>query len=92
MSTDGWRPYRVTPTRVYRFYRGWALIDCMRGLSEEDGHFPEDWMASVTPAANPGRREPEEGSRVSSTGASCATGSRQIRSGGSGRRTWSVSA
>jgi mannose-6-phosphate isomerase len=61
MSNDGWRPYRVSPTRVYRFYRGGAPIDRLRGLAEEDGHFPEDWMASVTPAANPGRREPEAG-------------------------------
>jgi hypothetical protein len=30
------RPERVLPTRVYRFYRGGALIDRLRGEPEED--------------------------------------------------------
>lgn len=52
---------RVRPTRVYRFYRGGALIDRLRGQPEDDGHRPEDWVGSVVAANNPGRREPEAG-------------------------------
>jgi mannose-6-phosphate isomerase len=55
-------PLRLTPTRVSRFYRGGALIDRLRGCAdEEDGRFPEDWIGSVTPAANGGRDDPEAG-------------------------------
>ena len=52
---------RVRPTRVYRFYRGGALIDRLRGEPEQDGDRPEDWIASVVAANNPGRFEPEPG-------------------------------
>jgi mannose-6-phosphate isomerase len=52
---------RVRPTRVYRFYRGGALIDRLRGEPERDGDHPEDWLGSVVPANNPGRDEPEAG-------------------------------
>ena len=59
------RPHRVTPTRVYRFYSGGALIGRLRGQPEADGSFPEDWVGSVTEAVNPGRDEPDAGlSRV----------------------------
>ena len=54
-------PRRLAPTRVYRFYRGGALIGRLRGQPEEDGSFPEDWVGSVTEASNPGRDEPEAG-------------------------------
>lgn len=53
--------HRVLPARVYRFYRGGALIDRLRGDPERDGDHPEDWVASVTRATNPGRDEPEAG-------------------------------
>jgi mannose-6-phosphate isomerase len=52
---------RVRPTRVYRFYRGGAMIDRLRGEPEQDGDRPEDWVASVVAANNPGRSEPEAG-------------------------------
>ena len=52
---------RVRPTRVYRFYRGGALIDRLRGEPERDGELPEDWVGSVVPANNPTREEPESG-------------------------------
>jgi len=52
---------RVRPTRVYRFYRGGALIDRLRDEPERDGECPEDWVGSVVPATNPGRDEPEAG-------------------------------
>jgi mannose-6-phosphate isomerase len=52
---------RVRPARVYRFYRGGAMIDRLRGEPEGDGELPEDWVASVVQARNPGRDEPEAG-------------------------------
>jgi mannose-6-phosphate isomerase len=55
------RPEPLQPTRVHRFYRGGALLDRLRGEPEEDGFFPEDWLGSVTPARNPGRNDPQEG-------------------------------
>jgi mannose-6-phosphate isomerase len=55
------QPRRVTPTRVYRFYRGGLLIDRMRGEPGADTEFPEDWVGSVTTASNPGRDEPLAG-------------------------------
>jgi mannose-6-phosphate isomerase len=55
------RPARVLPTRVYRFYRGGALIDRLRGEPERDGDHPEDWVGSVVHARNAGRDEPLAG-------------------------------
>ena len=47
-------PLRLAPNRVYRFYRGGALMDAFRGAPEaEDTDHPEDWVGSVTPALNP---------------------------------------
>jgi mannose-6-phosphate isomerase len=58
---DAVQPERVLPTRVYRFYRGGALIDRLRGEPEHDDVFPEDWVGSVVAANNPGRDEPFAG-------------------------------
>jgi len=56
------RPERLLPTRVYRFYRGGALLDRFRARHDGvDGDFPEDWIGSVTEAKNPGRDEPGAG-------------------------------
>jgi mannose-6-phosphate isomerase len=55
------RPEPLTPTRVYRFYQGGALLDRFHGAQGEDTDFPEDWVGSVTVASNPGRDEPEAG-------------------------------
>ena len=55
------RAQPLLPTRVYRFYRGGALIGKLRGEPEEDDVFPEDWIGSVTLAGNPGRDDPGEG-------------------------------
>jgi mannose-6-phosphate isomerase len=55
------RAGRVLPTRVYRFYRGGALIDRLRGDPECDNEYPEDWVGSVVAASNPGRDEPDAG-------------------------------
>jgi mannose-6-phosphate isomerase len=48
---------RLKAERVHRFYRGGALIGRLRGEAEEDGPRPEDWLGSVTAAANRGRAE-----------------------------------
>jgi len=37
----------LLPTRVYRFYRGGALLGRLRGEPEEDIFFPEDWEQDV---------------------------------------------
>ncbi|MDX6594459.1 MAG: mannose-6-phosphate isomerase [Gaiellales bacterium] len=55
------RPYRLPQTRVYRFYRGGALLERFRGGRGEDSDHPEDWVGSVTKANNPGRDEHEAG-------------------------------
>jgi mannose-6-phosphate isomerase len=52
---------RLTPTRVYRFYRGGLLIEKFRRRPGVDTDHPEDWVGSVTVARNPGRDEPEAG-------------------------------
>lgn len=47
-------PMRLTPNRVYRFYRGGALLEAFRGVHDPaDDFYPEDWVGSVTEAANP---------------------------------------
>jgi mannose-6-phosphate isomerase len=55
------QPRRLTPTRVYRFYRGGLLLERFRGEEGQDSDHPEDWVGSVTTASNPGRHEPEAG-------------------------------
>jgi mannose-6-phosphate isomerase len=55
------QPRRLTPTRVYRFYRGGLLLERFRGKDGADSDHPEDWVGSVTKANNPGREEPEAG-------------------------------
>jgi mannose-6-phosphate isomerase len=37
------------------------LLGALRGVPEEDGFLPEDWLGSVTPARNPGRTDSDEG-------------------------------
>lgn len=54
-------PERLSATRVYRFYQGGALLGRLRGRSEDDGPFPEDWVGSTVRAHNPGRDEPDAG-------------------------------
>ena len=46
--------FKFEPNRVWRVYRGGRGIDRMRGSSDpRDGFFPEEWVASDTPAINP---------------------------------------
>ena len=52
----------LAPNRVWRTYSGGKQLDILAGESlPEDGHFPEDWIGSVTEAKNPGREDIAEG-------------------------------
>ena len=54
--------YKLLPTRVFRAYYGGKNIDIMTGIKEpKNTRFPEDWLASVTTAFNPGRNVLNEG-------------------------------
>lgn len=45
---------KFLPNRVWRVYRGGSGIDRLRRTEpENDGHFPEDWIASTSLANNP---------------------------------------
>lgn len=53
---------RLEKNRVWRTYLGGKKIDAFDGAGEQqDGHFPEDWVASTTVANNYGREEQTEG-------------------------------
>jgi mannose-6-phosphate isomerase len=48
--------------RVWRTYQGGRQLACFEGdRAPVDSHFPEDWIASVTRAINPGRETLLEG-------------------------------
>lgn len=47
--------FEICTNRVWRTYRGGARLNRIEGLAELDDHFPEDWIGSVTRAANAGR-------------------------------------
>ena len=51
------QPFELLPNRVWRTYRGGAMVDAIEGKEGEDGHFPEDWVGSATRAANMGRKK-----------------------------------
>lgn len=58
----GYEPIKVGGERVWRTYIGGGYINCLHGKEKtEDGHFPEEWMYSVTKAMNAGREEVTEG-------------------------------
>jgi len=46
---------KMKENRVWRLYRGGKLLGALHGREEEDGCFPEDWLASVVEAINPPR-------------------------------------
>lgn len=55
------QPLRLAPNRVYRVWKGGALLDRLQGRpNPEDSHFPEEWVGSTTVTRLPGRG-PEEG-------------------------------
>ncbi len=48
------QPFKLLSNRVWRTYRGGAMIDQWQGKPRaEDGSCPEEWIASVTEARNP---------------------------------------
>jgi len=52
----------LPPNRVWRTYQGGRQLDALAGAdSPQDGHFPEDWIASTTRAINAGREDVREG-------------------------------
>lgn len=55
--------FPLSPNRVWRTYNGGKQLDILADEAiPSDGHFPEDWIASLTPAVNPGREHyTEEG-------------------------------
>ena len=47
---------KLPPNRVWRTYKGGKTLDELEGRAVAvDSHFPEDWIASTTIAANIGR-------------------------------------
>lgn len=46
---------KLTNERAWRTYIGGALIDELHGKKGMDGHFPEEWIMSVTECRNAGR-------------------------------------
>lgn len=55
------QPFLLALNRVYRVYKGGALLDQLQGKPEpEDNHFPEDWVGSTTVSRLAGR-PPDEG-------------------------------
>jgi mannose-6-phosphate isomerase len=65
------QPLKLTPARVWRTYTGGKLLDELHGvIDSDDGHFPEEWMMSLTVARNAGREQfSDEGlSRLAESG------------------------
>lgn len=55
--------------RVWRTYTGGRLLDVIAGKANpQDGHFPEDWIGSVTKAINPQDNGPNEGISIVKAG------------------------
>ncbi len=47
-------PFKFKPNRIWRVYRGGAMIDNIRNeAATADGNYPEDWIASTVLANNP---------------------------------------
>ncbi len=48
-------PLVLAPNRVWRMYKGGALIERLNGVANpQDGEFPEEWVGSTVQASNPG--------------------------------------
>jgi mannose-6-phosphate isomerase len=55
------RPLLLPPNRVFRLWRGGAVLDRFQGRPHpEDGQMPEEWVGSTTVTRLPGR-PPDEG-------------------------------
>lgn len=56
------RIIELPQNRVWRGYQGGRILDKLIGKDDpRDGHYPEDWVGSVTAARNPHSRSPHEG-------------------------------
>lgn len=54
-------PIQLCSTRAWRTYLGGKLLDEIYGqVNSEDGHFPEEWIASLVEARNAGREHIKE--------------------------------
>ncbi|MDD3253525.1 MAG: class I mannose-6-phosphate isomerase [Lachnospiraceae bacterium] len=52
------RPLRLDHPRAWRTYLGGRMLDQFHGVEPAmDGHFPEEWIMSLTAARNAGREE-----------------------------------
>ena len=61
--------YKLLPTRVFRAYSGGIHLDEWENKpNPQVTRFPEDWLASVTQAFNPGREEVTEGLSITEDG------------------------
>ncbi|MBI5471373.1 MAG: hypothetical protein HY961_03420 [Ignavibacteriae bacterium] len=48
-------PMLLAPNRVWRMYKGGAMIDRLKGVADPmDSEFPEEWVGSTVQASNPG--------------------------------------
>ena len=48
-------PIKLSPNRVWRTYKGGSLLSLWKGSPQTvDDHFPEEWIASLVSARNPG--------------------------------------
>ncbi len=61
--------FKLLPTRVYRAYYGGQNLDLIENKENPQvSSFPEDWLASVTKAFNPGRDVENEGLSITENG------------------------
>lgn len=67
------QPLRLARNRVYRTYRGGALLDRWQGVAQPaDAHFPEEWVGSTTVSRLPGRPKDEGLSQILLAGGTTA--------------------
>lgn len=67
------RPLKLHSNRVWRTYTGGKLLEQWKGLTDSsDDHFPEEWIASIVKARNPGREHIlDEGLSYADVGEGC---------------------
>lgn len=58
------KPIFFKRNRVKRVYEGGKLFENFSGEEEEDGNYPEEWLASCVKALNKECNNPEEGLSV----------------------------
>lgn len=74
--------FEILRNRVWRTYRGGAVLNRIEGLVDGDDHFPEDWVGSTTRAANAGREHVhDEGVGKARTPDGCVVSMEEVYSG-----------